>query len=225
MIELTYSLFQKMLFDVCAVALVCIGIVVFAAKIVMPSWCIIRKWISLPKIQAVVVGMFVVNFIFYGATKEGEGRRSSFTFSRGLSDNVETPSYSTNNTVFISWQKSSSTVIITNGTPIHIEYRLIADDVEFAELATVAFENSSWTSTIEGATNYNYNIWYDYQGESQYVVDDQWEYHTTKAKNEDIIAINGKVQGDDKSIDEPLDLMSPRTNALELIMKEMEAGK
>lgn len=224
MINAIHNLFQEILFEISAIALVCLGVALFAAKIVAPSWRIIRKWLSLPKMQAVFVGLLVAGMIHYGATKEGGGGfKSTFTFSNGIVDNKETPSYSTNDTVFISWQKSKSTIIVTNGTPVHIEYRLITNNVEFVELATVAFENSSWTWTVEGATNYNYNVWYDYQGESQYVVNDQWEYKTTTATNKDIIAINGKVQGEDKSLEEPVDLMSPRTNAFEKMKAEVEA--
>ena len=223
MIDLIHSLFQKALFEISAIMLIVLGFGLFVAKIVMPSWRVIRKWLSLPKIQMAFVGLFVAGMIHYGATKESGGYKSTFTFSKGIVDNKDTPSYSTNDTVFISWKKSSSTIIVTNGTPVHIEYRLITNNVEFAELTTVPFDAMSWTGTVEGATNYNYNIWYDYQGESQYVVNDRWEYHTTTATNKDIIAINGKVQGEDKSLEEPVDLMSPRTDAFDKMKAEAEA--
>lgn len=219
--EEVYNVFQFAAYVMSAIALVCIGVMIFFMKIVAPTWAVIRRWFDLPKVEMAVVGLFAIGLIQYGATKESV--RSTFTFSKGIIDNENTPSYSTNDTVFISWQKSKTTIVITNGTPIHIEYRLATNDVEFVELTTVAFENMSWTGTVEGATNYNYNIWYDYQGESQYVIDDQWEYHTTRAKNKDVIAINGKIQGEDKSLDAPVDLMTSRTNAWEVMQNELEA--
>lgn len=221
-----YDIFQSVVFMASAIALICVGMIMLTAKILVPVWATVRKWLSLPKLQVVFVGLLVVNMVYYGSTKEGGvGFKSTFTFSRGITDNEKTPSYSTNDTVFISWQKSSSNIIITNGTPVHIEYKLITNDVEFVELTTLSFENLTWTGTVKGATNYNYNVWYDYQGTSHYVVDDYWQYNTTTAKTKDIIIVNGKVQGDDKSLKEPIDLMSSRTNAFEKIKAEVEAKK
>ena len=103
--------------------------------------------------RAVFCGAVVIACLFGGA----KNRASKFTFADGLKDNG---SYTTNDTVHIAWT-TTTTIPATNN--VFIESILQTNTSgTYAELASSAVGAMSWTGTLPDATNYDFNVWYDY---------------------------------------------------------------
>ena len=157
MIDEIYSIFQTVVYVASAIALVCVGVMLFAAKVAAPVWTAVRKWLSLPKVEIVVVGLVVAGLIQYGATKS---KTASIKFDNGIKQG-ETASCVTNDTVFITWQRdTSSGLVVPESATVYIDYKSnVETNAEWVLLAQTTVGAYQWSGTVEGATNYDYSVW------------------------------------------------------------------
>jgi len=193
------EIFREVLMQVSLLGLVVLGVLLFAVKVVAPVWSKLRSFFSLPRIQQGVVALFAVGLIHYAATK-GTGYRISF--DGGIKDNTQNPSYVTNSTVTIRWERDlSGGIYVPENAAVYIDIQEIANTngtwTAFAETIVGAW---SWSGTLANATNYNYKIWAYYIPPEPVHTNGVWIYKTQRDRNERYpiplrarIEINGKA--------------------------------
>ena len=150
-------------------------------------WKQLRRIFSLGSIQGTFVSIIVIFLTLYG------GSKSLFKFEKGLKDDG---SYSTNDTVYVSWIKSGEVYDIPNDSTLYVEKRLSTDtEGEFVPFHTNTVGAYELTLNVLNATNYDYNIWYAYTPTP--VSEKSWyAYYTKHASHEnDILPLKATVIG------------------------------
>lgn len=150
-------------------------------------WKQLRRIFSLGSIQGTFVSIIIVFLTLYG------GSKSLFKFEKGLKDDG---SYSTNDTVYISWVKSGEVADIPNDSALYVEKRLSTDtEGEFIPFHTNTVGAYELTLTVADATNYDYNVWYEYI-EPHTPIGDWFSYYAKNTqRKENIIPWHAKVVG------------------------------
>lgn len=192
-----YQAWQTGLMWVCLCILCAIAALLFLAKVAAPFWDEMRKWWSLPYIQRVLVGVCVVGFAYYGATKQAVHIGYDGGIKAGTTSNVVT-----NDTVEIYWQRDlSSGVYVPETAAVYIDYRLSTDtNGEWTLLAETTVGTWSWSGTVENATNYDYTVWAYYIPPEPVHTNGVWVYKTMRDRNGEYalplrarVAVNGKA--------------------------------
>ena len=150
-------------------------------------WKQLRRIFSLGSIQGTFVSIIIVFLTLYG------GSKSLFKFEKGLKDDG---SYSTNDTVYISWIKSGEVADIPNDSTLYVEKRLSADiEGEFVPFHTNTVGAYELTLNVADATNYDYNVWYEYI-EPPAPISNWFSYYAKSTqRKENIIPWHAKVVG------------------------------
>ena len=150
-------------------------------------WKQLRRIFSLGSIQGTFVSIIIVFLTLYG------GSKSLFKFEKGLKDDG---SYSTNDTVYISWVKSGEIANIPNDSALYVEKRLSTDtEGEFVPFHTNTVGAYELTLTVADATNYDYNVWYEYIAPPTPIGDWFSYYAKNTQRKENIIPWHAKVVG------------------------------
>ena len=197
-----YDIFQSVVLVASAIALVCVGVMLFAAKVAAPVWTAVRKWLSLPKVEIVVVGLIVAGLIQYGATK---GKTASIKFDNGIKQG-EAASCVTNDTVFISWQRDTSGgVVVPESATVYIDYKSnVETNAEWVLLAQTTVGAYQWSGTVEGATNYDYSVWAYYVPPEPVHTNGVWTYKTLKDRaGANALPLRSRVEVNGKAIATP----------------------
>ena len=170
--------FQTWLMYVCLAGAGVGGAVLFVAKVMPPVWEKLRSFLSLGRIQQIVVAVFVLGFVQYGATKSLKGR-----FEGGIKDNG---SNITNDTITVKWQRDvSQGVLVPTGADVYIDYRLTGSTQEvWTTLAQTTVGAWEWTGELLNATNYEYAVWAYYIPPEPVHTNGVWLYKTTKSRDE-----------------------------------------
>lgn len=157
-------------------------------------WDAIRRWIKLSHIEALLVAVFVIGFIQYGATK------SSFHYDGGIKGTANT--YTTNDTIHIEWERDTSQgVLVPESAAVYIDYRPnTATNEEWGLLAQTTVGAWSWEGTLANATNYDFNVWAYYIPPEPVHTNGVWVYRTMKDRGDKYpipmrsrVEVNGKV--------------------------------
>ena len=159
-------------------------------------WKQLRRIFSLGSIQGIFVSLIVVFLTLYG------GSKSRFYFENGLKNDG---SYSTNDIVYLSWVKSGTVPLLPNTSKLYVEKK-ISDDTN--SIFTVFYTNIvgiyELTLNVPNATNYDYNVWYEYIPDQEVHTNGTWMYyakHSIGENKTDIIPNKAIVQGSEgKSI-------------------------
>ena len=83
-----YQAWQTGLMWACLCMLGIMAALLFLAKVAAPAWDAVRRWLSLPCIQRILVGVFIVGLTHYGATKQGLDVAYDGGIKVGLTANV-----------------------------------------------------------------------------------------------------------------------------------------
>jgi len=199
MIEI-YQTYQLTLRYVAIAAAVLFAAALFAAYVIAPAWCEIRKYFKMTRIQQMLLGVVVVGFIQYGATK------SSFNFDGGIKQNPIQPSVATNNLVSIHWARDTSGgIIVPLESTVYIDYRLATDtNGVWQTLAETTVGTWGWSGTVINATNYNYNVWAYYIPPEPVHTNGVWIYKTLKDRNEKFpLPLRARVEVNGMAISTP----------------------
>ena len=150
-------------------------------------WKQLRRIFSLGSIQGTFVSIIIVFLTLYG------GSKSLFKFEKGLKDDG---SYSTNDTVYISWIKSGEVADIPNDSTLYVEKRLSTDtEGKFVPFHTNTVGAYELTLNVADATNYDYNVWYEYI-EPPAPISNWFSYYAKSTqRKENIIPWHAKVVG------------------------------
>lgn len=131
--------------------------------------------------------------VLFGGAKTACSR---FTFASGLTDNG---SYSTNDTVYVAWKTTTG---LPSSTIVYIESRLQSDtNGVYSSIGNATYGSGSWTGTLANATNYNFNIWHNYEPPAPVHTNGTWVYQTVKAKHQPddnalhAVAVKAKIIG------------------------------
>lgn len=156
----------------CALGAMAAGFLAFQASLV---WGRMRGWWSLPCIERALVGVFVLGFAYYGATKQAVRIGYDGGIKAGATANVVT-----NDTVAIFWQRDTSGgVYVPESAAVYIDYRPNAEtNAEWSLLAQTTVAAWSWTGTVQNATNYDYNVWAYYIPPEPVHTNGVWTYKT-----------------------------------------------
>lgn len=132
--------------------------------------------------------------VLFGGAKTASSSR--FTFASGLVDNG---SYSTNDTVYVAWKTTTG---LPSSTTVYIESRAKSDtNGVYSAIGNTTYGSGSWTGTLANATNYNFNIWHNYEPPAPVHTNGTWVYTTIKAKHQpddnalNAVAVKAKVIG------------------------------
>lgn len=194
------STFQEIVMHVCLYGLIACGVALFAAKVLAPAWCQIRKFFSLPRIQQIVLIPCIVGLVFYGSTKQGW----HITWDGGIKDLGR--SLVTNDTIHIEWQRDTSHgVYVPGSAAVYIDYRPNTEtNAEFGLLAQSTVGAWEWNGTLADATNYDYNVWAYYIPPEPVHTNGVWVYKTLKDRNDKYaIPLRARIQINGKAIATP----------------------
>jgi len=192
------DIFQQVMMYLCLGGIAAIGVGVFLFKVCAPAWIEIRKFFSLPRIQQIVVAICVVGLIQYGATKGGW----SISFDGGIKQNALQPSIVTNNLVEIHWMRDTSGgVYVPENATVYIDYKPWADtNATWQALAETTVGQWHYSTMLQNATNYSYNVWAYYIPPEPVHTNSVWMYKTMKDRRGGYaiplrarIEINGKA--------------------------------
>lgn len=167
--------FQKVMMALCLSALGILFALLFLAKVCAPAWNEIRRWWSLPAIQRFLVAFVVLGFSYYGATKH----MVRITYDGGIKAGT-TANLVTNDTVAIYWQRDmGGGIYVPESAAVYIDCRPNAEtNAEWVLLAQTTVGAWSWTGTVQGATNYDYNVWAYYIPSEPVHTNGVWTYKT-----------------------------------------------
>lgn len=180
----------------------CLGMLgVMAVGIILygfgQAWGKVREWWSLPLIERVLAGVFVVGFAYYGSTKHGA---PSVRWDDGLRDNG---TLITNDTVAVRWTYSG----IPGASSVFIDYREAGTTNDWLNLAETLASAQEWTGTLANATNYDYWVYSTYVPPVPVHTNGVWvgQAYETKAKvgAAAFLILNGKVVADGRTIAPP----------------------
>lgn len=194
-----YAVYQNALLHVCLIALAILAVVAFV-RFCEPVWDAMRKFASLSRIQQIVVAAIVIGFIQYGATKH-----SFFTYDGGIKAGSN-PSYVTNDTIHVEWQRDTSKgYLVPESAAVYIDYRVAVEtNAEWGLLAQTTVGAWSWEGTLENATNYAFNVWAYYIPPEPVHTNGTWTYRTLRDRNEKYaIPLRSRVEINGKAIATP----------------------
>lgn len=180
----------------------CLGMLgVMAVGIILygfgQAWGKVREWWSLPLIERVLAGVFVVGFAYYGSTKHGA---PSVRWDDGLRDNG---TLITNDTVAVRWTYSG----IPGASSVFIDYREAGTTNDWLNLAETLASAQEWTGTLANATNYDYWVYSTYVPPVPVHTNGVWvgQTYETKARvgAKSFLILNGKIQEHGRTIAPP----------------------
>lgn len=152
-------------------------------------------WDKASRLARAVFCIAVAGAVMFGGAKSG-GVGSSFTFASGLINNG---SYSTNDTVYVAWKTTTG---LPSSTTVYIESRAKSDtNGVYSAIGNTTYGAGSWTGTLANATNYNFNIWHNYEPPAPVHTNGTWVYQTIKAKHQPddnaihAVAVKAKIIG------------------------------
>lgn len=170
---------------------VAIGGIAISAVLFALAWLapyIKAAWDKASGLARVLFLFSAVGTMMYGGAKSGV-IKSSFKFATGLVDNG---SYTTNSTVYVAWKLSTG---LPSSTAVYIESREKSDtNGVFSAIGNTTFGAGSWSGTLSNATNYDFNVWHNYEPPAPVHTNGTWMYKTMKAK----------YQPDDNSLNAPV---------------------
>lgn len=171
--------FRHFMGAVCIAGLVAIAVSLCAYFIARLAWDPFTRKIGKLTVAKFVAAVCVFGWIQYGATK------SSFHYDGGIKQGVA-ESYSTNDTVFISWQRDTSQgVYVPDSAAVYIDYRPnIETNAEWGLLAESTVAAGSWIGTLADATNYDFNVWAYYIPPEPVHTNGVWTYKTMKDRGD-----------------------------------------
>ena len=173
-----YQAWQTGLLRVCLCALGAMAALLFLAKVAAPAWDAVRRWLSLPCIQRVIVGVCVVGLSYYGATKQGWHVGYDGGIKAGATANVVT-----NDTVSIHWQRDTSGgVYVPETATVYID-AIEHGGSNVVNIAQTTVGAWGWSGTVENATNYDYNVWAYYIPPEPVHTNGVWTYKTHFDRN------------------------------------------
>lgn len=195
-----FHTWQTGLLWVCLCALGTLFVLLFLATVAAPVWDAVRRWLSLPFIQIILVGVYVIGLSHYGSTK---GWRIGYEggIKAGATANVVT-----NDTVAIFWQRDTSGgVYVPESAAVYIDYRPnTATNEEWGLLAQTTVGAWGWSGTVENATNYAYNVWAYYIPPQPVHTNGVWTYRTNFDRNNDYaIPLRARVEVNSTAIATP----------------------
>lgn len=199
--EALYESYLRLMMVLCLSALGIIAAFAFLSKVCAPIWNEMRKWWSLSCIERVLVGVFVTCFAYYGATKQGWHIGYDGGIKAGATANVVT-----NDTVSIYWQRDTSGgVYVPESAAVYIDYRPNTEtNAEWGLLAQTTVGAWSWTGTVQGATNYDYNVWAYYIPPEPVHTNGVWTYKTHFDRNDRYaIPLRARIEVNGKAIATP----------------------
>lgn len=189
----------EVLIDVCCMGLILCGAALFALKVIVPVWDVVRRLFGLPVVQQLIVGVCIVGIVQYGATK------SKITFDGGIKQGAQS-SVVTNDTIFISWQRDTAGgVYVPESAAVYIDYRQnTATNEDWGLLAQSTVGAWRWSGTLVGATNYDYNVWAYYIPPQPVHTNGIWTYKTLRDRSDrNIIPLRARIEIDGKAISTP----------------------
>ena len=171
-----------------------VGIILYGFGL---AWGKVREWWSLPLIERVLAGVFVVGFAYYGSTKHGA---PSVRWDDGLADNG---TLITNDTVSVRWTYPG----IPSASSVFIDYREAGSTNKWLNLAETLASAQEWTGTLGNATNYDYWVYSTYVPPVPVHTNGVWvgQAYETKARvgAKSFLILNGKVQEHGRTIATP----------------------
>lgn len=179
--ETIYHAFRHWVLWACLAGIGMIAALFALAKIVAPAWNAVRRWWSIPCIQRVIVGVFVIGLSYYGATKH----RLYVCYDGGIKGSA-TANVVTNDTVSIYWQRDmSGGVYVPESATVYIDYKPSTEtnDGEWSLLAQTTVGAWGWSGTVENATNYDYSVWAYYIPPDPVHTNGVWTYKTHFDRN------------------------------------------
>lgn len=189
----------EVLIDVCCMGLILCGAALFALKVIVPVWDVVRRFFGLPGVQQLIVGVCIVGIVQYGATK------SKITFDGGIKQGAQS-SVVTNDTIFISWQRDTTGgVYVPESAAVYIDYRPNTEtNADWGLLAQTTVGAWSWTGTVPNATNYDYNVWAYYIPPEPVHTNGVWVYKTLKDRaGKYPIPLRARIEVNGKAIATP----------------------
>lgn len=202
----TIEYIQVIIAYVCFAALGMMFAGVFLAKAFAPAWEQIRRFMSLGRIQQIVLGVCIIGFIQYGATK------SSFRWDGGIKDNG---SYATNSTLHVAWQRDTSQgVLVPLDATVYIDYRTAGSTGEvWNTLAESVVRNWQWNGIVQDATNFDYSVWAYYIPPEPVHTNGVWLYKTMKDRNgKYAIPLRARIEINSKAIATPCEKRKDEEN-------------
>ncbi len=203
---------QEWLMIACLAALAVVGLTLFLAAFLAPLWDAIRRWLGLGVIRKSVVAAFVLGLVYYGATK---AIYSSVKYDGGLAPSPDNANVITNDLVQLYWSRDASGgVWVPETATVYIDCKLIADtNSTWTSLGEATVGAWGWSGTLEGATNYNYNVWAYYIPPEPVHTNGVWVYRTLKdRRGENAIPLRARVEADGKAIATPREKRRDKEN-------------
>jgi len=201
MIEI-YQTYQLTLRYVAIAASVLFAAALFAAYVIAPAWCEIRKYFKMTRIQQMLLGVVVVGFIQYGSTKS----TWHISFDGGIKQNPIQPSNVTNDLVSIHWTRDDSGgTLVPEIATVYVDYKLTVDTNGVWEtLAETTVGAWGWSGVVQNATNYDYNVWAYYIPPEPVHTNGVWIYKTLKDRGEKFpIPLRARIEVNGKAISTP----------------------
>lgn len=173
----------------------------FVVKVVAPSWSVIRKYMSLPAVEKVLVAVLVVGLIHYAGSKHAV----SVSYDGGIKAGA-TPNEITNGTVSITWQRDlSGGLYVPESAAVYIDYKP-ADETNgvWTLLAETTVGAWGWSGMVPNATNYSYNVWAYYIPPEPVHTNGVWTYRTMlDMSGKHPIPLRARVEVNGKAIATP----------------------
>lgn len=194
--------FQTVLMYVSIFALAAMAVWFFLAKVLSPAWGELRRFVKLSRIQQFVLGVCVIGFIQYGATKP----TWHISFDGGIKQNPIQPSNVTNDLVSIHWTRDASGgTLVPETATVYVDYKLTVDTNGVWEtLAETTVGAWGWSGVVQNATNYDYNVWAYYIPPEPVHTNGVWIYKTLKDRGEKFpIPLRARIEVNGKAISTP----------------------
>ena len=194
---------QEFLLLACLVALAAVGAVFLIVLFAAPLWDALRRWLGLGVIQKSVVAAFVLGLVYYGATKQVA---SSVKYDGGLAPSPDNANVITNDLVKLYWSRDASGgTWVPETATVYIDCRLIADtNAAWTALGETTVGAWGWSGSLEGATNYDFNVWAYYIPPEPVHTNGVWVYKTLKdRRGENALPLRARVEADGRAIATP----------------------
>lgn len=142
--------------------------------------------------------VFAFGMILYG------GGKSRFTFSEGIRS--AEPTYSSNDTVVVTWQRDTSGgIFVPLSAAVYIDYRPNTEtNAEWGLLAQATVGDWTWAGTLADATNYDYSVWAYYIPPEPVHTNGVWAYRIMFDRHGDNpIPLRARIETDGRVISTP----------------------
>lgn len=188
--------------DICLYGQIACGAALFLACALPPAWDALKRWLGQTVIQKVLVAVFVVGLIQYGATK---ARSPAVRYDGGIKAGA-TANLITNDLIHITWQRDlSGGVYVPESAAVYIDYRpYTATNEQYGLLAQTTVGAWSWEGVLQDATNYDYNVWAYYIPPDPVHTNGVWVYKTLKDRaGKYAIPLRARIEVNGKAIATP----------------------